>query len=317
MGSQFRKQFLVQMHLTRAELLHAMIGMSAEQLEQAIWDDYSTRRLLPHIARWEAFEADQLRLMIDGKLDQISATSVDEMNAAWHRNSAEITIDGGIAMLQKERNGLLNVIANAPDQLLKSTIKIGERENTVMQAITNSVDHDDDHARDIQAWRKANDAETITEGPRSILVAYLRATRNALRAVFDLIEGSDITIDEWTPKDILAHIAGWEPLVLRSLQENHAHDIADIDPINHRLTGEAADKSFDEVWEAYANGRKAVINFVERMSAAELAQPFESADSWHNSPYKWVRIFPQHDIDHARELYTAWLMKTRVKKARK
>ena len=314
MTSKFRKQFLFQMHMSRAELLHAMVGMSAEQLDQPLWDDYSTRRVLPHIALWEGFEAQRLQLLIDGRLGEISWTGVDERNAAWHRNSAEITIDGGIAMLQKERNGLLNVIANAPDKLLQSTVKIGEHELTVMKVITNSIEHDDDHARDIQAWRKANDAEGNSGGPRSVLVAYLRATRKALRALLDLIDGTEITIDEWMPKDILAHIAGWEPLVLRSLQENHAHDISDTDPINHRMAEEAAKKSVDEMWKRYAKGRQAVINTVETMSDAQLAQQFDNPESWSDSVYNWIRVFPEHDLDHARELYAAWLIKTRVKR---
>ena len=316
MTSQFRKQFLFQLHMSRAELLHAMVGMNAEQLEQPLWDDYSTRRVLPHIALWEGFEAERLQLLIDGRLGEIAQTSVDERNAAWHRNSAEITLDGGIAMLQKERNGFLNVLANAPDKFLQSTVKLGEREHFVMNAITYSIEHDDDHARDIQAWRKANDAEAHSEGPRAILVAYLRATRKALRALFDLIDGVDIAIDEWTPKDILAHIAGWEALVLRSLQTNRAHDISDTDPINHRMAGEAAKQSVDEVWKTYADGRKAVVNYVESMSDAQLAQQFDNPESWSDSVYQWVRIFPEHDLEHARELYTAWLIKTRVKQAK-
>ena len=315
MTSQFRKQFLFQLHMSRAELLHAMVGMSAEQLEQPLWDDYSTRRVLPHIALWEGFEAERLQLLIDGRLGEISQTAVDERNAAWHRNSAEITIDGGIAMLQKERNSLLNVIANAPDKFLQSTCKLGEKEYVIMNAITYSIEHDDDHARDIQAWRKANNAESMTEGPRAILVAYLRATRKALRALFDLIAGSDITIDQWTPKDILAHIAGWEPLVLRSLQTNHAHDISDTGPINHRLAGEAAEQSMDALLKSYAEGRQAVIHAVEKMSAAQLEQSFSNPENWAGSIYNWVRVFPEHDLDHARELYTAWLIKTRVKRS--
>ena len=314
MASSFRKQFLFQMHLNRAKLLHAMVGMNANQLEQPLWDDYSTRRVLPHIALWEGFEAQRLRLLIDGRLDEISWTPVDERNAAWHAQSAEISIDGSIAMLQKERNGLLNVLADAPDKLLQSTVKLGgDFELPVMKVVSNSIEHDEDHARDIEAWRQANDAEKTSVGPRSILVAQLRATRNTLRSLFELIAGKALQIDNWTPTEVLAHIVGWEKLLLQTLESNVLPG-GEVDSTNQQFVDEHGDNSVDELMGLFTTCRKAVINAVEKMSDAQLAGGFENRPNY--PVYRMIALGPAHDLEHIQELYTAWLIETRVKKAK-
>lgn len=193
MTSAFRQQLDFQLHYQRSALLAALAGLSGAALERYLWADWTPRGLLPHIARWEALETQRLRAALDGRwnapvLQEMIDT--DTQNAAWHAQDAATPLATGVAMLLKERNGLLNVLTEMPDAVLQATVKVAaDVEIPVLEALNNCIEHDEEHADDLWRWRQANGMADDVAGPTDVLMAALRAERKAVAAALALRGG--------------------------------------------------------------------------------------------------------------------------------
>lgn len=301
-------QIAAQLAISRAKLFWSLLGLNADQLEQPIWDDWSARKLIAHIGRWDAFEAERLQALIDGRIDETHSVNVDTINAEWAAKDADMTLDAAVAIVQKERNGFLNVIATADDDLLRSTITLPDGfELFAMQGINNSIEHDDDHAADIMKWRKENDLRPYaTLGERSILVAAMRSGRNAVLAAYELAK-DDVAIDDWRANDVLAHLVGWERYLISTVEQLESTPaFADPDSANAAFVkefhGQAVLKPFKQL-------RRQSIGLAE---SADLTAKI--ANSNNATVYGFIAGYLGHDIEHADEMYGAWLKSQRTKR---
>ncbi len=309
--SPFKQQIFAQMALSRAKLFLQLFGLNAAQMEQPIGEDWSARKLLTHIGRWDAFEASRLQALIDGRIDETHSVDVDEINAKWAAQDADITLDGAIAIVQKERNGFLNVIASADDDLLRSTVKLSDDfEIFATKGINNSIEHDDDHAADISAWREANEMKRWGQvGARSVIVAALRASRNAVLTTAQL--ASNVAVEEgWSAEGLVAHLAGWDQFILDAIQSGEtAHGLADADAINAKFVAKWGGES---AVDSYKQLRRQLIAVAESADLTPIvANPHEPARQF--SVYDWLSGYVDHDLEHADELYGEWLRQTRTK----
>ncbi len=307
----FKKQMIAQLALSRAKFCWSLLGLSAEQLEMPIWEDWSARKLLAHIGRWDAFEADRLQALIDGRLSDVHNAQVDQLNARWAANDTDLSLDAVVAILQKERNGFLRVIINADDKLLRSTVTLPNgAEIFATKGINNSIEHDDDHAADIIQWRETqhiNDHEAI--GARPVLSAALRASRNAILAVSDLITNQDEPIvDTWSVNAIAAHLAGWESYLLTTLQTERAVSIgANAAEINARFVTETQNGLA-----SYKKVRRQVITLAEQRDLSKMIAIADHHDRA-RTMYGWIAMYVEHDVEHADEMHGAWLRAKRTK----
>ncbi len=314
--SKFHQETITQLHLNRARFLRTIIGLSDSALELPIWDDYSVRRILPHIARWDGFEAERLSLIKQARLDELIWTEVDERNAVWHAEHADISAEVAVALLQKERNALLNVLADMPDDILQATVTLdGGFELPVLSCVTSSIEHDANHAEEIAAWRAQNELSGQQNGSPAILLAALKATRKALRAMLDLIGNRPIMVDEWDCKQILAHIAGWEQNGWDSLQAGEQIvEYASADEANAAFVALSAEKSLDQVWQQYEATRRQLEQYVATNSAETLSADVIKTSSGNSmSPYRFICLYISHDVSHLDELYGAYLVDQRTK----
>lgn len=310
--SEFKQQIFTQLALSRVRLFQSLLGMNGEQLERPIWEDWSARKLLVHIGRWDAFEAERLQALIDGRVDETHSVNTDEINATWAAQDADLTLDAALAIVQKERNGFLNVIATADDDLLRSTVKLSDDfEIFATQGINNSIEHDDDHANDIITWRKANEIKRWGHiGERSVVIAALRASRNAVLTAAQLAADLEVE-DGWSADGLIAHLAGWDQFILDAIQSGTmAHGLADADAINARFVeqwgGESATNSFKQL-------RKQLIGVAESAELDKIVEnPHESSRDL--LVYEWLSGYVDHDMEHADELYGEWLRYSRQKK---
>lgn len=318
--SLFRQQLLAQLALRRAVLLKSMLGVDAEGVNRPIWGDYAIRHILPHIARWEGFEAERLSLLRDGRLSEITWVESSERNAEWQKVYADITLEAGVAMLQKERNGLLNVLATVPDELLKATVTLTDDfQLPVLRCVSNSIEHDEEHARDIMAWRVENELQEDQQGSPAILLAAMKAARRAVGAMVELLSSAEnnskkntpITVDGWNINLLLAHLAGWENIILTTLQTGkRTRPAGHVDELNALFEAEGAEKSRQELWERYRGVRGSAEKIVATSSKQYLHTPILE----HHSPYLFACHHTAHDSEHLEEFYTAYLIHTRLKK---
>lgn len=320
--SQFRRDLTLQLALQRALLFRQMIGLSDDALEKPLWDDYSIRRVLPHIALWDGFEAERLALLRDGRLDDITWTPVDERNAQWHAAYADTTVDAGVAMLQKERQGLLNVLDSVSDELLKATVSLSEDfQLPVLNCISSSVAHDETHAAEIAAWRsKENGLERWQNGSQSILLAALKAGRRALKAlVFTVVSAETskkgpVIVGDWTIKETLGHLLGWE--------KNYHETMAlgqttlggtDLHETNAGFVRDSAEMSIEDLWATFEATRRESEALLASLPIEKLHGPFQTRSKDIYSPYLWTCMLVGHDTDHLEEIYGAYLKYTRLK----
>lgn len=319
--SLFRHEIVAQQTLQRARLLRSMLGLTDSALDQPLWDDYSIRRLLPHIALWDGYETERLSLIRDGRIDELGWMPVDERNAAWHAAYAETSVDAGVAMLQKERASFRNVLETVPDELLKSTLMLNDDfALPVMSCVSNSIEHDEHHTNDIQAWRESNGLARWQNGQQSILLAALKASRRALQAMRALIVSAEtkkkgpLLIEGWSLKATLAHLGGWEKNVALSLQAgSDQRPDQDSDSLNAEFVKSAENKSLEQVWNEYETARRAVETFVRQRSTTDLYKAFPNRRDDINTFYLWICLHVAHDVDHLNEMHSAHLMYTRLR----
>lgn len=122
--------------------------------------------------------------------------------------------------------------------------------------------------------------------------------------------------DEWSVKDILAHIAAWETLMITWLRALRAGDLPDrpapgqpgfdFDAVNARIHAENKDKPLDEVVQTF----RASYNRALRAVSAVPAEALESPDHWpwcSGTPFSHILF--ANTTDHYRqhvEALEAW-----------
>lgn len=307
-----RSLALARLHAARADLMASLIGLDTERLAHAPLNDdgWTVRDTLAHLAQWDAFEAGRLAMIRDGQLQSIKAVDVNAQNAAWLAQFKAISLDTALAMCLKERNSLLNVIALAQPEQVETPITLPfGRIVSIVSIIDRQAEHDAMHAATIAAWRDLNGLTERQRGPRSVLVAALRATRRALRATVEVIppaqRSTRIINGEWSAHALVAHLTGWEQYCIDGLREGAHPATADgvygVDSFNALSIAQRADWSWDAVWSDYATAHATLVRRVESMSGPELAAAFHNDTSAHTY-YSWIEGILRHTLHHSAEL---------------
>ena len=313
MALQFtsRNQLLANLAGQRANFLNAIFGLTTDQLNQPLWDDWSSRSLLPHIALWDAREADRLHKIAAGQSGHIANIDVDAQNAAWHAQHKATSVDAGMAMLLKERNGLINAVAAVSDEQWVATFKTQHHDAfSPLYCTNNSIEHDEDHANDVTKWRNATDQEALQLGPKSVLVALLRAGLHDFEAtaaaVAETVAADTAICGHWNLKQLVAHMASWETHAAATLENMVAAPVAqtdaEIDAENELWVNERLHLPIADLWQEYRSGRQRMIELVNNMSDEQLGAKI--ADCWADEDlaYYWGSYWVSHDMEHAKEL---------------
>jgi uncharacterized protein (TIGR03083 family) len=137
-----------------------------------------------------------------------------------------------------------------------------------------------------------------------------RATLDALVAGLDQAQMQQPALDGgWSVKDALAHIAAWERACTTWLdaiargETPGRPEVQDVDGTNARFFEEARDSALADVTAESARSYQAIVEAVERLSDAELAD--EKHFGWPTS-----RVASANTDDHYREHIAqieAWL----------
>ncbi len=156
---------------------------------------------------------------------------------------------------------------------------------------------------------------------KAALLDTIRSTRAALEdalARFD--EAALVTAavtGEWTPKDIMAHVADWERRFLRWVETGRRGEDperpeigmawADLDRLNREVVEHSRTRSLDEVRAEFAASHRAILDAVTGMDEDELFTV---------GRYAWTGKYPllpylrsntdEHYAEHTAEL-EAWL----------
>jgi predicted RNase H-like HicB family nuclease/uncharacterized damage-inducible protein DinB len=177
---------------------------------------------------------------------------------------------------------------------------------TARKALRRALEHEREHSAQVRE---------ILAAYRAHLLAHLATERKRLLAQLEGLDERALTqtpvFEEWTVKDILAHIAAWdrwEDRAMRSMVAGEEPDFAavqDIDGANAAFVAAWRDRSWSEVLEELHAARADWRSWLESLPLEEFFRPRSHGGydwSFHTSP---LPIQWQHDAEHAGQL-AAW-----------
>jgi uncharacterized protein (TIGR03083 family) len=295
----------------RAEILKAVVGLSHHEMTQVpIFDDWTVKDVLCHIIGWDEWTLANLPLILQNRASEISAVNPDTLNQqsleAWHNKS----LSEVLTTISTTHQKIVEIIASLDHKEIDMRRTRGEQTITIRSYVIDiMVDHERQHAEEIQQWREALDNSI---NPKQIR-AQLRHSRDSVLATLEGLSEADLLdnncCDGWSVKDVLAHLAAWEGRILNGAR--HLIDAAQpaprpIDSItgwNDEMAAYHAERSWPEVQANFIETRQELNDFLDELQREDWKQ---------RGPYPWpddqgtlaelITVIAEHDVEHTPEL---------------
>jgi uncharacterized damage-inducible protein DinB len=309
------QQALARLHAERAHLLWELVGIDGALLSSAPLNngEWRVKDLFPHIAKCDAFEAQRLAMIRDGRTHEIESADVEAQNALWFKQYQALPLDLGVAMFLKERNGFLNVVKEISPFDFHHEVTLGfGRTITLASELDMVARHDADHTVEVTRWKNNVGLSRRKTGPRSILVAAYRASGRALRALIDMIPPDERETrpihGTWTLKQLLAHIAAWDQYAIEGLKLGEwpptPVGVSDILSFNEHSVALRQSWSWEMVSGEFIGARQELVGVLEQMGQGELETEFYD-ERRQRTFYDWLVIWLHHELMHSAELRVA------------
>lgn len=312
-----KHDLLIKLAYERAGLLHALLGVSARELESArVCGDWSPRDVLAHIVVWERYIYDQVRHLrarqpvpANPETADVAAYNARAV-AVWRTHSLQESLEA-LAVAHRQ---LTVAVAGCSQTQLDTMQSAGTTRESIARLAVTIADHDAEHSAPIRAWRSASHADEV--GPKVLLQHALDAGRSALLTLVDVVpvaqrESLAVTGD-WTLKDVLGHIADWDELVVEATLAMQANQRITWQPIdygeawNQSHAAERRQQSWARVWKDWVDVRGTVVTeLAERVLEPDLARMLPSPWGGEMSFYVCLAIPCRHDMEHI-EALLAW-----------
>lgn len=309
----YRDHLLASLAAERAGLLWQLVGLDERLLvEEPLFDEWTARDLLVHLAAWDRWEERTMKdLLAGGAADLAAVQDQDGFNAAAVAAWSGRTLADVLAELRAARADWVAWLRTVPLEAFFRCRPIGDLDWSFPICVEIQRQHDVEHALHLEVWRKSGELERST-GPRELLSASLAAARDELLGAAALVppaaRDSLPVCGSWTLKDVLAHVADWDWLGvegLRHMAAGHPPQVEVVEEIDawNQLHYEARrDEPWEAVWADFHAAREAMETVLAGMSQAGLERPFALPWGIVGTAYQWLDIYVVHDRDHARGL---------------
>ena len=143
------------------------------------------------------------------------------------------------------------------------------------------------------------------------IISYLEFGRSELLESIEGLSRRELTqipiYDEWTIKDVLAHIIGWDQWVVEILPlilQNRADEIAEIDveAHNHRSVEVWWDKSIDEVLVTLKSTHQQIVDAISAIDHVEIDLRRERKGRTITIRSYVIEMMVEHERQHAIEI---------------
>jgi hypothetical protein len=319
-----RAQLLARLAAERASLFQQLEGLDEESLSTShVIEGWTAAGLLAHVGYWDAFAADRLSKLLEGRRSEIRRLgdeSRDVRNAALRFQFAHLNIAEAVAICQKERRNFLTALDRMPDKMLYARVRLGpEWRPTPYSWVRWRYRHDAEHAVDFARWRRRfspNDpALRIIQ--RSLLRPILGLSRREFLALAALVEPGQRETRPvegmWSLKQVLGHLGEYERLGVVALKavaagREPAYDVTipDFDAFNAGRGAIWAAASWADAWAAYLATRKALLLATEALPDEALARPFPAPWPATTTACGYLLDMAQHEREHADGLRRAF-----------
>ncbi len=314
--AQWRLHFLARLAAERASLYTSLLGLSAEQLTNAEpVPGWTIKDLLAHVAFWDGFHTNRMQMVADGRLHEIMEigddADMDTFNAQLLAENKTMPLAQAIAMLQKERGGVLQRLKRLDDKTLQSQIRLPWGWRTHMRVWARwRYQHDAEHTQQIRSWRDTLPQEKKqANGPAYLLRALLRACRKEFVSLLPLLPEDEWesrpVCGVWTMKDLVGHLTAWAEVGVGAMSQVLAGEapklapIADFEQWNLDEAAKRAELPWETIWEAYEASYQALRSGLDELTDVQLALELTTPWGAQISLFRWLTIWPLHEREHA------------------
>lgn len=319
-----RAQLLARLAAERAFLLGQFEGLDESALSGSpIADGWTAAALPAHLAYWEAFVADRLFKLADGRAAEIRPLTGDDpveaRNDATQSRFARLSFQEAVAINLKERRNFLLALDRASDVMLTRRIRLhpGWR-TTPRRWATLPIRHDAEHSADLVRWRRGfppNDPVRRVIH-RALLRPILALSRAEFLALAALVRPEEretpLPEGEWSLKQLLGHLADYERLGVIALKavaggREPVYDtvLADFDAFNNERGAIWGKTAWDEVWATFLATRRALLIVTEALPDDATARAFAAPWPGMTTPCGYLLDMAQHEQEHADALRRA------------
>jgi uncharacterized damage-inducible protein DinB len=316
-----RAQLQARLAAERTHLLLPLEGLDEAALSHdPVIEGWTASALLAHLAYWEAFAADRLAKLADGRRAEIQPLgendTLEARNAAMRARFALLPFVEAVAICQKERRGFLMALSRVPDAVLDHRVQFrpGWRVTPHKWARW-PYRHDAEHAIDLIRWRgqfPPNDPSRRVIH-RSLLRPLLGLSRQEFIALAALIpEGERETRPvggSWTLKQVIGHLSDYERLGIVALKalaagREPAYETAipDFDDFNNQRGEVWAAHAWEEVWAIFTATRQALLRLTETLPNETLVLPFAAPWLEMTTACGYLLDMAQHERGHAENI---------------
>lgn len=159
-----REEAVVKLRASRRQLYEALAGMSDEDLVRPnAVEKWTVKDLLGHLAAWDEETLRVIQAFIMQAEPQYSYAISDRSDfAVWNAEQIAIRREHSLEAIRSElenaRRDLIQVIQGVSDQvLMRAKTTPWGKPRTSLELLDELVAHDQEHAKDIDSWRKKRD----------------------------------------------------------------------------------------------------------------------------------------------------------------
>lgn len=291
----------------RAEILKSVDALSYREMTQIpVFDDWSVKDILCHIIGWDEWTLEILPLIVQDRAGEVSAIDPDTLNQQSLKTWRDNSLSEVLTTIKSTHRKILDIIANLDHKEIDMRRMRGERIITIRSYVINiMIDHERQHAEEIQLWRESLDNSI---NPKQIKVELEQNRATVLAAIEGLNEADLLDkncFGDWSVKDVLAHLAAWEGRLLNGAR--HLLDPAQpaprpIDSIlgwNDEIAALNAERPWSEVQANFIETRQELNNFLDKLQWNDWKQrgPYPWPDS-QGTLAELITVIAEHDTEH-------------------
>lgn len=140
------------------------------------------------------------------------------------------------------------------------------------------------------------------------LIQQLAGAREAMRAAMAGMDADLKIFPDWTLKDFLAHITGWDKVAIATLRAHASGEepgeptLQDIDAINDQFVASRQALDYEQVAEEWELVRQELATVIREMPEEKFQESMLFPWGEHGTISQIVDVFSEHEEEHTVEL---------------
>lgn len=293
----------------RARLLQAIEGLSRRELtELPIYEGWTIKDVLAHVIGWDHRVLKTLPLMLQNRASEVASVEVDDFNRESLQAWGDKSFTELLSEVQSTHQRIMEIITKLDHIEVDMRRERHGRIITIRSYVIDvMIEHDREHAAEIELWRKNLEQNLDPQAIQTELVQE-RAAFLALIEGLSAAEGLAINAaGTWSVKDVVGHITDWERLMLNATRHIHDPSLPAVLPVteaeNEIMATRRAKESWEKVLEDFNEVRQAVDTFVAGLKMGDwtLRGPYP----WPNDQGTLAELLwhiSSHYMDHTADL---------------